>query len=147
MLFGKRERIINRLLIVEDEPLVAFDNEHFLRDQGFEVVATVDRVEDAVTVIGADGIDLILADVNLSEGDDGIDVARAAKAKGIPLLFVTASCPIEAQALAVGCLAKPYTQRDLRGAIDAVEAKLAGEPVKRKPKGLSLYDHPADKPA
>jgi DNA-binding response OmpR family regulator len=147
MLFGKRERIISRLLIVEDEPLVAFDNEHFLRDQGFEVVATVDRVEDAVTVIGADGIDLILADVNLSEGDDGIDVAYAARAKGIPLLFVTGSCPIEARALAVGCLAKPYTQRDLRGAIDAVEAKLAGMPVKRKPKGLSLYDHPADKPS
>jgi DNA-binding response OmpR family regulator len=139
MLFGKRERIINRLLIVEDEPLVAFDNEHFLRDLGFEVVATVDRAEDAVRVIGADAIDLVLADVKLFEGDDGLDVAHAAHAMGVPVLFVTGTCPMEARALAVGCLAKPYTQRELRDAIAAVEAKLAGDPVKRKPRGLSLF--------
>jgi CheY-like chemotaxis protein len=40
MLFGKRERAIRRILIVEDEPLVAFDNEHLLRECGYEVVAT-----------------------------------------------------------------------------------------------------------
>ena len=139
MLFGKRERMIHRLLIVEDEPLVAFDNEHFLRELGFEVVATVDRVEDAMMVIGEDEIDLVLADVRLTDGDDGIVVARAAHAKAIPVLFVTGACPMEARSLAVGCLAKPYAQRDLRGAIDAVEAKLAGQPVKRPPKGLTLF--------
>ncbi len=30
MIFGRRKRVLNRLLIVEDEPLVAFDNEHFM---------------------------------------------------------------------------------------------------------------------
>lgn len=139
MLFGKGVRIVNRLLIVEDEPLVAFDNEHFLRDAGFEVVATVDRVDDALRAIEAGGIDLVLADVKLSEGGDGIEVARAAQGQGIPVLFVTGFCPVGAQGLAVGCLAKPYSQRDLRAAIDAVEAKLAGRAVKRKPAGLSLF--------
>jgi len=139
MLFGKDDRIINRLLIVEDEPLVAFDNEHFLRDAGFDVVATVDRVPEAVRVIGTDKIDLVLADVKLSDGGDGIDVAHAARAKGVPVLFVTGICPLEARALAVGCLAKPYSQRDLRDAIAAVEAKLAGRQVKRKPKGLTFF--------
>ena len=38
MLFGKRERLIRRILIVEDEPLVAFDNEYLLKDAGYEVV-------------------------------------------------------------------------------------------------------------
>ena len=139
MLFGKRERKIQRLLIVEDEPLVAFDNEHFLREAGFDVVATVDRVEDALKAIGRDEIDMVLADVKLTDGDDGIEVARAAHERAIPVLFVTAACPAEARSLAVGCLAKPYAQRDLRGAIDAVEAKLAGRPVKRPPKGLTLF--------
>lgn len=139
MLFGKRARRIHRLLIVEDEPLVAFDNEHFLREAGFEVVATVDRAEDALKVIGEGEIDLVLADVRLTDGDDGIEVARAAQARAIPVLFVTGTCPMEARSLAVGCLAKPYAQRDLRGAIDAVEAKLAGRPVKRPPKGLTLF--------
>ena len=48
MLFGKRARMINRILIVEDEPLVAFDNEHFLRDAGYVIVGTVDTVAEAV---------------------------------------------------------------------------------------------------
>lgn len=139
MLLSKRERLIKRILIVEDEPLVAFDNEHLLRDAGFEVVATVDRVEDAVKVIRDEGIDLVLADVRLSDGEDGIDVAYAAHGKGIPVLFVTGFCPLEAQALAVGCLAKPYSPRDLRAAIEAVEGRLAGQPGKRGPKGLTLF--------
>jgi DNA-binding response OmpR family regulator len=138
MLFGKRARTINRVLIVEDEPLVAFDNEHFLRDKGFEVVATVDTVADAIAAIAAIDIDLVLADVNLSDGN-GIDVAHAARAKGVSVLFVTGTCPIEAQALSLGCLAKPYAQRDLLDALDAIDATLGGKAPKRLPRGLSLY--------
>ncbi|MFX7922726.1 response regulator, partial [Acinetobacter baumannii] len=67
VLFGKRKRHLARILIVEDEPLVAFDNERFLDEEGFEVVATIDRVEDAVTLIETGTpIDLVLADVNLA---------------------------------------------------------------------------------
>ncbi len=138
MLFAKRQRTLNRLLIVEDEPLVAFDNEHFLTDRGFTVVATVDSVADAVREIGAHEIDLVLADVNLADGN-GIDVAYAARERGMPVLFVTGMCPLEAQALAVGCLAKPYSQRDLLDALEAVDATLSGRPPKRMPRGLSLY--------
>ena len=142
MLFGRRRRSLNRILIVEDEPLVAFDNEHFLTDRGFKVVATVDSVADAVRAIGAHEIDLVLADVNLSDGN-GIDVAYAAREKGVKVLFVTGTCPLEAQALAVGCLAKPYSQRDLLDALEAVDATLAGRAPKRTPRGLSLYGQKA----
>ena len=138
MLFGRRRRSIKRILIVEDEPLVAFDNEHFLTDKGFEVVATVDTVAAAVAAVAAHEIDLVLADVNLSDGN-GIDVAHAAHGRGVPVLFVTGACPIEAQALAVGCLAKPYPQRDLLDALEAVDATIAGKSPKRLPRGLSLY--------
>ena len=139
MLFGKRPPRLKRILVVEDEPLVAFDNEHLLGDAGYTVVATVDRVADAVAVIEADGLDLILSDVTLSGAGDGIDVARAAKAKGIPLLFVTGTRPQDAEALAVGWLAKPYSSRDLLGAIEAVGAKLDGRKAKRMPAGLILF--------
>lgn len=139
MLFGKHSPKIKRILVVEDEPLVAFDNEHLLQDAGYTVVATVDRVADALAVISAEPLDLVLADVSLSGDGDGIDVARAAKAKGIALLFVTGACPLDAQALAVGCLAKPYSARDLIAAIQAVDATLAGRKVKRMPQGLSLF--------
>ena len=42
MLFGKRKRIVKRILIVEDEPLTAFDTETMLADFGYEVVATLE---------------------------------------------------------------------------------------------------------
>jgi DNA-binding response OmpR family regulator len=138
MLFGKRRRSINRILIVEDEPLVAFDNEHFLSDKGFDVVATVDTVAAGLAAVEGNDIDLVLADVNLSDGN-GIDVAHAARAKGVRVLFVTGACPVEAQALAVGCLAKPYAQRDLLDALEAIDATIAGKAPKRVPRGLSLY--------
>ncbi len=138
MLFGRRERVINRILIVEDEPLVAFDNEHFLRGEGYEIVATVDTVPEAVGAIGS-GVDLVLADVNLSDGGNGRDVASAAKERQVPLIFVTGSCPADAQSLAFGCLSKPYTQRDLLAAIQTVDAKLAGRALKRVPKSFTLF--------
>ncbi|RZM33146.1 MAG: response regulator [Sphingomonas sp.] len=139
MLFGKKKRLITRLLVVEDEPLVAFDAEHLLRDAKYEIVATVDRVADALAEI-ADGkpIDLVLADVTLADGS-GLDVARAARERGIPVLFVTGSFPAEAEALAAGCLDKPYAQRDLIGAIEAIEAGMQGKSPKRVPSGFRMF--------
>jgi len=143
MLFGKKNRRISRLLIVEDEPLVAFDTEHFLREAEFEIVATVDRVADAMLVIrGGEEVDLILVDISLADGS-GIEVAHAAREVSIPVLFVTGSCPDEARSVAVGFLAKPYAQRDLLAAIRAIEAMLEGKKPKRLPGGFSLFDQAA----
>jgi DNA-binding response OmpR family regulator len=140
MLFGRRKRRIERLLVVEDEPLVAFDNEHFLSEAGFTIVATTDRVSDAVEVIASGkAIDLVLLDIALADGN-GMDVARAAFARAIPALFVTGNCPPEAQAFGAGCLAKPYNQRDLTAAIEAVEAVADGRTPKRMPAGLRLFE-------
>ena len=139
MIFRRKKRRIEQLLVVEDEPLVAFDTEHFLRDSGFEIVATLDKVADAVSVIASTpDIDLVLADINLADGS-GIEVAQAAHAKGIPVLFVTGQCPNEARALAAGCLSKPYPQRDLLAAIDAIEAVIEGQQPKRLPPSFSLF--------
>jgi DNA-binding response OmpR family regulator len=140
MIFGRsKKRRIERVLLVEDEPLVAFDTEHFLGDAGFEIVATVDSVADAVRVIDEDAdIDLVLVDVSLSDGS-GTEVARAAHARGIQVLFVTGNCPGDAMALAAGCLSKPYPQRDLLAAIDAIEAVIEGNEPKRLPAGFSLF--------
>jgi DNA-binding response OmpR family regulator len=76
--------------------------------------------------------------VNLADGS-GVDVARAAHARGFPILFVTGHCPGEARALAAGCLSKPYPQRDLLAAIDAIEAVAEGKKPKRLPGSFSLF--------
>ena len=140
MLFGKRERAIRRILIVEDEPLVAFDSEHLLRECGYDVVATVDTLAEAVRVLGEEDVDLVLSDIKLNGDGDGMDVARAAAAAEVPVLFVTANCPTEARSLGLGCLAKPYTDKALKGALEAVDRKVQGKKVGRLPAGLSLYE-------
>jgi DNA-binding response OmpR family regulator len=140
MLFGKRERAISRILIVEDEPLVAFDNEQLLGDAGYVVVATVDSLADAEEVLAGQEIDLVLSDINLNGDGNGLDVARVAGAKGVPVLFVTGNCPDEAHTLAMGWLAKPYSSKMLRSALDAVDRKLQGKKARRTPDGLTLYD-------
>jgi DNA-binding response OmpR family regulator len=144
MVFGHKKRVITRLLIVEDEPLVAFDNEHALIEQGFEVVATVDRVADALAVLGAAAdLHLVLADISLADGS-GIDVARAAHAQGIAVVFVTGDCPEGGRAFARGCLAKPYRPADLIAAIAAIDGQIQGRPRPRRlPRGFSLFDQDA----
>ena len=79
MLFGKRERLIRRILVVEDEPLVAFDNEYLLADAGYEVVATVDSPAAAREVIEREPLDLVLTDIRLAGEGDGTGVARIAR--------------------------------------------------------------------
>ena len=143
MLFGKRERVVNRILIVEDEPLTAFDNETMIADAGYEVVATLDRYSDAVDTLDKEKVDLILCDVRLTGERSGIDLARVARDRGIPVLFSTGMAPHNASELVLGCLIKPYTDRTLKAALKAVDQHLAGEKVK-PPKGLTLYEKTED---
>jgi two-component system, response regulator PdtaR len=138
MLFGRRKQIVKRILIVEDEPLTAFDNENMLGDAGYEVVATVDDLEEALAVLDREEVHLVLSDVRLRRDQTGIDLALAAKERGIPTLFATGHIHAGASKIAVGCLMKPYTERQLCKAIECVDRHLQGEKVK-PPKGLELF--------
>jgi len=72
-----------------------------------------------------------------------MDVARAAAAKNVPVLFVTGFCPEDAHSLALGCLVKPYTDKVLKAALDAVDDFLQGKEVTKLPPQLSLYEKEA----
>jgi len=138
MLFGKRKQIVKRILIVEDEPLTAFDNENMLGDAGYEIVATVDDLAEAIEVLGREEVHLIVSDVRLRKDQTGIHLAHAAKKKGVPTLFVTGHPHPEASQIAVGCLLKPYSGRQLCKAIECVDRHLQGHKV-TAPKGLELF--------
>ena len=139
MLFGKRKRVVNRILIVEDEPLTAFDNEVMLGDLGYEVVATLDSFEDAIERLDSEEIDLILSDFRLSGERTGLDLARAAKQRRIPIVFSTGhQLPPESVQLALGCISKPYSERTLKLALNAVDKRLSGKAAK-PPKGVELF--------
>jgi two-component SAPR family response regulator len=138
MLFGRRKQVVKRILIVEDEPLTAFDNENMLGDAGYEIVATVDDLGEALDILERKVVHLVLSDVRLRKQQTGIHLAKAAKEKGVPTLFVTGHPYPGAAEIAVGCLMKPYSERQLTKAIECVDRHLQGEKVKA-PKGLELF--------
>ena len=140
MLFGRRKQVVKRILIVEDEPLTAFDNENFLGDAGYEIVATVDDLDEALAVLKREQVDLILSDVRLRKQQTGIELAKAAKKRGVPTLFATGHPYPGAADIAVGCLTKPYSERQLCKAIEAVDKHLQRQKVKPF-KGLELFVH------
>jgi hypothetical protein len=76
--------------------------------------------------------------VRLTGERNGIDLARIAKERGIPVLLATGMVPDEAPSLVLGCLMKPYSQKALKGALEAVDQHLRGDKV-RIPKGLIIY--------
>jgi two-component SAPR family response regulator len=138
MLFGKRKQVVKRILIVEDEPLTAFDNENILGDAGYEIVATVDDLDEALNVLAREEVHLIVSDVRLRKQQTGIELAQLAKERGVPTLFATGHAYPGAAEIAVGCLMKPYNERQLTKAIECVDRHLQGEKVKT-PKGLELF--------
>jgi len=140
MIFGRRERVIRRILVVEDEPLVAFDTEQLVGDAGYEVVATVDSLAAACKVIESEKLDLVLTDLGLRGDGDGIGVARFARERAVPVLFVTSQNIEDGPSMALGRLAKPYSAKVLETALDVLNEHLQGHRSRNVPHQLTFYD-------
>jgi len=81
----------HRILIVEDEPLIADNIAFILEDEGYEVVGKAIDTEEAIAILESTAIDLVLLDISL-EGDDedGVDLAHTInKNYHIPFVFIT----------------------------------------------------------
>ena len=131
-----------RILVVEDEGLVALEIETFLVEAGHEVVGTAADRAGALALARAERPDLALVDIRLSGGDSGLDLAADLAVLGVPVLFVTGNCPLEdGRAVAVGCLHKPFDERQLLAAVAVADRLARGGPVSvgRLPSGLHLY--------
>lgn len=108
-----------RILIVEDEMLVAMNLEDDLLSLGFEVVGPAMRLETALELARTAGIDGAVLDINL-HGGRSYPVATILRDRGIPFIFATGYGHAEqVDAFAdVTTLAKPYRTEDLAKALD-----------------------------
>ncbi|WP_296600652.1 response regulator [Phenylobacterium sp.] len=77
-----------RILVVDDEPLVAMLIEDLLRDEGVEVVGPASSLAQALELAGDPGLDGALLDVNLA-GEFVYPVAEILRARDVPFAFVT----------------------------------------------------------
>jgi DNA-binding NarL/FixJ family response regulator len=108
-----------RLLVVEDDFLVATEIETALVEAGFDVAGTAVSAEEAIALAIAERPALVLMDVRLAGKRDGIDTAiELFREHGIRCIFATAHCDQESQrrasaAAPLGWLQKPYTMESL----------------------------------
>ena len=124
-----------KILIVEDEPIIASDIELTLQSMGYNVVAVEDNAEDALLSIAEYLPDLILLDINIEGDTDGIMLAEDINANfSIPFVFLTSN----ADKLTInrvkrthpaGFIVKPFNDKDLQSNIEiALFAKKESEP-------------------
>lgn len=108
------EIIHRRVLIVEDEGMVAMLLEDMLTDLGHEVVATVGRMDRAAQLISETSADVVILDVNLN-GEQTYSLASVLASRGIPFIFATGygAAGLNEEWRSKPTLQKPYQARDL----------------------------------
>jgi len=113
-----------RILIVEDNVIIADDMQSMLEEIGYEIVDNVIVYEQAVEVLKNNEVDLVLIDIILASDKTGIDLGKHIRDNyNIPFIFVTSNsdrATVE-NAKTVkpnGYLVKPFEQQDLYTSIE-----------------------------
>jgi len=113
-----------RILVVEDEFLVAHDISNMLIELGYDVQAIVPSAEEALAAIRSHVPDLILLDIRLKGPIDGIQAANIIKEEwSIPFIYLTAHADDLTLSRAktsdpLGYLLKPFEFRELKTVIE-----------------------------
>jgi DNA-binding NarL/FixJ family response regulator len=117
-----------KILIVEDEPIIATDIQSLLVSEGYQVIGIAHRGEDALDMLSTRKPDFAMLDINLDGQMTGIDVAEHIHDNyKIPYLFLTSfddeKTLSEAQQYApYGFLVKPFQDRTLLASIKMASA-------------------------
>ncbi len=112
-----------KILIVEDEPLIAMDIKGILRRNNYNVIGVAHDSETALDMIYNRQPDLILMDINIEGHKDGVEVAEVVQEKyNIPVIFLTSYSDDNTLARAEKTLpyayvVKPFEERNLKSAI------------------------------
>jgi CheY-like chemotaxis protein len=113
-----------RILIVEDESIVVLDLEHRLTTLGYAVCACAASGKGAIQQAADRRPDLVLMDIRLRGEMDGIEAAKAIRARfDIPVVFLTALADEDSlkraeSAAPYGYVYKPFEDTELQSAIE-----------------------------
>jgi CheY-like chemotaxis protein len=112
------------VLVVEDEVLIAMSLSDVLQEMGLTVCATADSAGEAIALAGEHRPSLVLMDIRLRGGGDGVDAAQEIRKRYcIPILFLTGSCEqdvVERVKDLGRLLIKPVSPEQLRAEVNAV---------------------------
>lgn len=133
-----------RILIVEDEHIVAMGIKRMLKNMGYTLAGVASSGEDAINKAESTFPDLVLMDIMLKGNINGIEAAKEIKARfGIPVVYLTACSESKIVERAwktepLGYIVKPFDEKDLKKSID-----VALQRQRMEKKGLDKgYDNP-----
>ncbi len=131
-----------RILIIEDEALVAMELRFVLEDLGYDVAGMAADARTARQMVRETDIDLALVDIHLSDGPTGIELGRElGQQLGVTVLFMTANPGMVRNGVAgtIGVLSKPTDERAVQTAVDYALRRRTGRPVEYAPPELQLF--------
>jgi AmiR/NasT family two-component response regulator len=118
-----------KIVIVEDEGLIAADLESRLKSAGYDVPGTADSAQPALQLIRETSPDLVLMDIRLKGEQDGIQVAEVVREQlDIPVVYLSAyedlpTLERASRTQAYGYIKKPIVSASLKGSIEMAIAK------------------------
>ncbi len=130
----------SRILIVEDEMLVAFDLQAILEDLGHEPVGIVADLA-AAEAFFEEAIDLALVDLNLRDGLTGPQIGERLGARGVSVVFITANPRLLGDGIAgaIGVITKPTDETIVKAAVDYALGVRSGRRNIAPPPALKLF--------
>lgn len=111
-----------RLLVLDDEMLVAMMLEDMLVDLDYEVVGPFSNLEDGLQAVNTEQLDGAIIDLNLGRGVFSTPVAEALRDRGVPFLLATGyGANEQTDALGyAGLLGKPFSTSDVQAALETM---------------------------
>lgn len=130
-----------RVLIVEDEILVALEIQNVLEDLGYSVVGIAADSRRA-RAIAEMGIDVALVDVNLRDGMTGPGIGAELVERGATVLFMTANPAQLGAGVAgtLGVLPKPVEHHEVKQAAEYVAARHMGVSPPAPPSRMRSFE-------
>ena len=133
-----------RVLIVEDEAVVAWMLADCLERAGHEVVGPAATMAEALALCEAAVPlpELAVLDIDLRDGSSGVDVARALRERwDVPSIFASGQAEEARRArdVALGCVRKPYAPEAVVRCVEAAREVMDGRTPRHLPAGLELF--------
>ena len=120
-----------RVLVVEDEMIIALDLESLVMDSGHEVCGLATTSDEAIALAHSRKPDIILSDISLAKGTSGIVAAKAIRASlDVGIIFISAGIasitPEDMQAVhPLALISKPVDASRVKAALIDAERSLA----------------------
>ncbi len=140
-------KLKEKILIVEDEFIVAHDLQMILQHAGYEVAGVANAVKHAREILDKQEVDMVLLDIYLKGRLTGIDLAHDLMEREIPFIYISANSNEKVMEAAkstspYGFIVKPYRERDVLLSIDIARyRKQHSTQMKQSASELQQPDH------